>query len=256
MQDRSSSAAAPQRDRLRTRLGVAAVVLLLHVAAIAALLSAFDVVTIPGAGEALQSFSVSLDQPAPKPPQPPPPDELPPDELPPEPSVEPTAAAPPAPVAQPRDIAAPVPRLAPVPKNPVPPVRAEGTENRAGSAEDGTGRGGAGEGIGIGSGGAGAGGAGRGTPANSAQKIAGEIRAQDFPRSSASQRDGAFIIVHFTVGTDGRASNCRVIRSSGIAQVDRITCTLVQKRFRYRPATDREGRPVAQIVGWKQQWWQ
>ena len=51
-----------------------------------------------------------------------------------------------------------------------------------------------------------------------------------------------------TVQTNGRVTNCRVIRSSGVSELDGLTCRLIEQRFVYRPATDRNGRPVTDQV--------
>jgi protein TonB len=46
-----------------------------------------------------------------------------------------------------------------------------------------------------------------------------------------------------------------VIRSSGDADLDGTTCQLIERRYRYRPALDAEGRPVPEDRIWKQIWW-
>lgn len=92
--------------------------------------------------------------------------------------------------------------------------------------------------------------------ARRAQKIAGELKAGDYPRSGAAQRNGRVIIVRYEVGSDGRVRGCRVEQSSGNAEADAVTCRLIEKRFRYRPALDGNGNPVADRTGWKQWWWQ
>ena len=51
-----------------------------------------------------------------------------------------------------------------------------------------------------------------------------------------------------TVQTNGRVTNCRVTRSSGVPELDGLTCRLIEQRFVYRPATDRTGRPVTDEV--------
>lgn len=62
-------------------------------------------------------------------------------------------------------------------------------------------------------------------------------------------------MVRFTVGIDGRARDCRVITSSGHAVLDATTCRLIEARFRYAPARDAAGQPVAEERGWRQRWW-
>ena len=55
--------------------------------------------------------------------------------------------------------------------------------------------------------------------------------------------------------TNGRAGGCTVVRSSGHAALDATTCRLIEKRFRFEPARDAQGRPVQELRGWKQDWW-
>lgn len=153
---------------------------------------------------------------------------------------------------------APKPRLV-IPREapPAPPVAASGSDTSAGAAAAGPGSGGGGSGTGSGAGGTGAGPGrgGAGAVARRAEKIAGELRTSDYPRSGADERDGRFIIVRYEVGLDGRVRNCRVMQSSGNGEADAITCRLIEKRFRYRPARDAAGNPVPDVTGWKQWWW-
>lgn len=51
-----------------------------------------------------------------------------------------------------------------------------------------------------------------------------------------------------TVGVNGRVTRCTVTRSSGVPELDVLTCRLIEQRFVYRPATDRQGRPVPDEV--------
>ena len=88
-----------------------------------------------------------------------------------------------------------------------------------------------------------------------AVKTAGEINsARDYPIATRDLRINDFVIVAITVGADGRPSGCRVSRPSKDAQANSITCQLALKRFRFKPATDASGKPVASVYGWKQSW--
>ena len=69
-------------------------------------------------------------------------------------------------------------------------------------------------------------------------------------------RNGDYVIVALTVGTDGRVRACRVHRPSRDAAADRITCELATRRFRFKPATDRNGQPVEAVFGWQQRWFE
>ena len=224
----------------RTKAIALAGVAALHVAAIVALISAFGVEVVVETVRSIAAFDV----PAPLPPPPPPPESVAQAEQP------QGAAAPPAPKATPRPRASP--RIVVAPK-PAPTAASTGTAAKSGATAAGAGSGGGGQGSGTGSGGRGDG-AGGGL-VRRAQKVAGELRTKDFPRSGANERDGRFIVVRYLVGTDGRVRNCRVVQSSGNTEADAITCRLIEKRFRYRPAQDAAGNAVADETGWKQWWW-
>jgi protein TonB len=120
-------------------------------------------------------------------------------------------------------------------------VAGKGNEPSAGVAimpGPGSGAGGSGAGTGSGEGGAGA-----GSAVTAPVRIAGALRDRDYPRSAAGA--GGTVAIAFRVRSDGRVDRCAVIASSGEALLDDLTCELVERRFRYRPARDAEGRPVA-----------
>ena len=220
------------------RLAIVGLVALLHILAIYALLRAFDIDVIPESAKSIVSFDVRNDPPPPPPPEPQPEPE--------------GAAAPPAPKAEPASKAAPPPRQIVQPAPPLPPVSGEGTEARSGAADAGTGTGGGGDGSGTGSGGSGSGSGGGGIT-QKAVKIAGDIiDARDYPRNGIRDRLGTSVTVYFTVGTDGIPRDCRIARPSGDPEADRITCRLIEQRFRYRPALDAGGNPVPARTGWRQ----
>lgn len=151
---------------------------------------------------------------------------------------------------------APVPVEIPAPVIPVPPVPAVTATGAAPlpttppdsavGAEPGPGTG-TGPGAGIGS--------GAGSGRTRARWQNGRIDRRDYPRSAARAGIGGSVTVHFDVAPDGRAVGCIVVKSSGNAELDRTTCTLVEARFRYTPARDRAGNPVPDVAGWRQDWW-
>ncbi len=150
-------------------------------------------------------------------------------------------------------IAAPPPRLPPV----VPPVAAAprpgtGNDASAGATPNpgpGSGAGGRGDGTG-------AGGTGNGTGGGTkAAWRSGTIRDRDYPRDASRAKAGGEVEVRFTIEASGRVSGCRVTRSSGDASLDQTTCALIEDRFRFKPATNAVGEPVASQYGWRQSWW-
>ena len=121
------------------------------------------------------------------------------------------------------------------------------------AAGEGTGAMGPGNGPGAGAGGMGQGGGGAATPL---VKIAGDINsAHDFPREGRALRNGDYVVIELSVGTDGRAHSCRVQRASRDAEADEITCHLAVERFRFRPRTNASGNPVPATYLWQQRWW-
>ncbi len=138
---------------------------------------------------------------------------------------------------------------------PAAPKVGRGRENDAGAANTpgaGTGAGGMGTGFGSGNNGDGTGGGG---VAARARMVSGRITNADYPPSARAARQGGTVTAHFNVGTDGRARNCSVVKSSGNADIDATTCRLIEQRFRFEPARNKAGQPITDVTGWQQTWW-
>lgn len=167
------------------------------------------------------------------------------------------AAGAPGKQAVPRPASAPPPRIPVRQDRPLPRASSTGAATTSGAQDSGAGTGAAGTGEGTGSG-RGGGGQG-GIAVTKPVKIAGEINsAADFPVPPGGRqvRFGTSVTVYMTVGTDGRARNCRVVRPSADAEADMLVCRLAEQRFRFRPATDGQGNPVTATYGWRQEWFQ
>jgi protein TonB len=114
---------------------------------------------------------------------------------------------------------------------------------------------GAGPALGSGSGGGtGGNGYGDGDGGTDLEQIAGEISSRDYPRDLREAGIGGRVQFTFTVEPNGRVGRCTVTRSSGVPELDALTCRLVQQRFVYRPSTDRYGRPIADEVDGEHDW--
>lgn len=151
-------------------------------------------------------------------------------------------------------VAAPTPKLPPPLAPPVAaaPHPGAGRDASAGATPDrgpGSGAGGRGDGTGAGGMGSGTGGG------TKAAWRSGTIRDRDYPREASRTKTGGDVETRFTIEANGRVSGCRVTRSSGDASLDRTTCRLIEERFRFRPATNAVGEPVASQYGWRQSWW-
>ncbi|MES2136867.1 MAG: energy transducer TonB [Pseudomonadota bacterium] len=117
--------------------------------------------------------------------------------------------------------------------------------------------GGSGSGTAVGAGqggGSGGQGYGEGGGGTELEQIAGEITPRDYPRRLREARIGGIVGVLFRVEPTGLVSWCRVTQSSGVPELDALTCRLIVQRFRYHPSTDRFGRPVADEVEGEHEW--
>lgn len=238
--------------RRAPRWGLIALLAGLHVLALLGLARAFAPdFTAAVIEEATSLVTVTITSPPPPPTPPPPPPRPSPDPEPDEGSAGEEGRE-----AVAREQTAPEPRIVLAP-SPVPLPRAPSTDlaASAGTRDQGTGSGAGGEGAGSG---AGRGGDGTGgLPVTRPVKIAGEINnAADYPvpPGGRAMRLGHTVTITMTVTVDGRATDCRVIEPSPDPEADRITCELAEERFRFEPARNAAGQPVASVYGWRQAW--
>ncbi|QIG79900.1 energy transducer TonB [Stakelama tenebrarum] len=91
--------------------------------------------------------------------------------------------------------------------------------------------------------------------AQKAELRRGGIGKADYPTAARRAGDEGVTVVRFTIGTNGRVTNCSVVRSSGSSLLDSTTCDLIERRFRYSPAEDPNGNRVpetrTQPVRWE-----
>jgi len=161
-------------------------------------------------------------------------------------------AAPPNLRATPKEVVAPEPIVPPVlpPPLPAPPIAATGPDAASGATDrpgPGTGAGGIGNGRGSGGDGDGTGGGGYGLE-RVPRLVRDRISMRDFPSELVEAGVRITVDLRYTVTTEGRVTDCRVVRSSGYPVVDAITCREVERGFRYRPWRDADGRPVVSTV--------
>jgi protein TonB len=157
----------------------------------------------------------------------------------------------------PTDIVAPPTPIPVPPPLPAAKVAGQGSVAAAGATNlpgPGTGAGGQGNGLGSGTQGSGTGGGGGGGRGSRARWISGAIRDSDYPRAAFEARKSGTVHLRFVVAPTGRVTSCTVTRSSGSSALDSTTCRLIVQRFRYRPARDGAGRPVAETVGGEHDW--
>jgi periplasmic protein TonB len=134
-----------------------------------------------------------------------------------------------------------------------PKAGADNDPSAGNASQIGTGSGAGGQGRGTGAGGRGDGGGS--AVAARAEYKSGKISNKDYPKGAAKAKVGGTVTAYFTVLASGRAANCTIQKSSGNADLDATTCRLIEKRFRYSPARNRDGKPINDQSGWQQTWW-
>ncbi len=223
----------------RPRWGTLLLVLVLHLALLAALVRVFAPTFTAHAVERVASL-VTVSITAPPDPEPAPAGQ-----------PEQGAAGAEAPKATPREVAAPE---APLPRpSPAPRAAATGAETLAGAGDQGSGTGAGGAGTGPGGGA----GTGQGSGARALELISGRIDdARDYPTPPGGRqvRRGHDVVIELTVGTDGRVSACRITDPSPDPEADAITCRLATERFVFRPRLNAAGEPVVGTYRWRQRW--
>jgi TonB family protein len=74
------------------------------------------------------------------------------------------------------------------------------------------------------------------------------VRHGDYPQRALRENASGVVHARVTVGTDGRARDCKIIRASGNQDLDSKTCLLLEHRGRYVPAVGPDGAPAAAPV--------
>ena len=73
---------------------------------------------------------------------------------------------------------------------------------------------------------------------------AGWINSEDYARSDIIRENEGTASYRLVIGSDGRVDACEITASSGHDSLDRITCRLIERRARFDPAKDGDGRSV------------
>ena len=81
-----------------------------------------------------------------------------------------------------------------------------------------------------------------------ARQIGGAFGIEDYPAAAAEAGLEGTTTIRFAVHKDGKVGDCAVAISSGHSELDAAACRLAQERFRFRPATNHKGKPVADMA--------
>jgi len=109
-------------------------------------------------------------------------------------------------------------------------------------------------GLGDGLGGGGHGGDGDGAGETAPRQVKGRLKFSDLPADLQVSETGRTVSVRYYVYPDGKVGGCSVTASSGSAELDSLTCRLIEQRFRFRPSRDAIGQPVRSIIAETHRW--
>lgn len=70
----------------------------------------------------------------------------------------------------------------------------------------------------------------------------------DYPSDALQANQQGEVVMRYWVETNGRLSDCKVVKSSGSASLDSATCGIVTERARLKPARNAEGLPVRSLT--------
>ena len=210
----------------RRRFALLAGVALAHLGVLALLVAMPQDRLLRARDQALKLITIPLPPPAPSRPDPPKP--------------APRKAAPPQAKRSPTPAVKPPPLPTPIP---VPAVEAAAQVDLGASVGSGALAGGARTGSG------GSGGGGGGGLARHAEWVGGGLTNRDYPDAAKRARLQGIVDVRFIVQTDGRVRDCHIDHSSGSAELDRMTCGIIEQRLLYNPALDAAGKPVEEMSG-------
>ncbi len=81
------------------------------------------------------------------------------------------------------------------------------------------------------------------------------VTTNDYPSRALREEQEGVTSVRLSVDAEGRVTGCTVTGSSGSSLLDDATCRNMERRARFNPATDRQGRPTSgsysQSVRWE-----
>lgn len=81
------------------------------------------------------------------------------------------------------------------------------------------------------------------------------VGPNDYPTRALREEQEGRTGFRLIVGSDGRVTHCEIRESSGWPTLDQATCTIITRRARFKPATNRRGEPAegsyASAVRWQ-----
>jgi TonB family protein len=81
-------------------------------------------------------------------------------------------------------------------------------------------------------------------PAATPIDIGSWFSERDYPFEAMKKGTEGSVRFDVDVGADGNPTACRVVKSSGSPLLDQTTCDVVRARAHFKPAVDKDGKPV------------
>ncbi len=219
--------------RQKPRLGMIAMIVLLHVAALYGLARAFAPdMTATVEQTVVSAFTVNVTAPEEETPVT-------------EPEPDEGAQGDPGRDATPKPVTAPTPRVPVEKQTPVPRASSTGAATTSGARDEGEGTGAEGQGLGTGSGRSGGGRGGVAATKPVLVRSITDASAFPVPPGGREARIGESVIVKLTVSAQGRVTACSIYRPSPFPETDAMVCQLAREQVTFEPARDADGNPVA-----------
>jgi TonB family protein len=76
----------------------------------------------------------------------------------------------------------------------------------------------------------------------------------DYPAAALRNGETGTVAVKLAIDRNGRVSQCLIDKSSGSSSLDLTTCGILQRRARFTPATDANGRAVEDVMSARIKW--
>jgi TonB family protein len=93
------------------------------------------------------------------------------------------------------------------------------------------------------------------TPPQAFPGAADWITDGDYPGDARRSHEQGTVMILWTVGIEGRVTDCLPVITSGTASLDRAACSAIIRRGRFKPALDKDGKPMishyARKVAWR-----
>jgi periplasmic protein TonB len=80
----------------------------------------------------------------------------------------------------------------------------------------------------------------------------GSISNDDYPPSSSRNEEEGTSVASYTIGTDGRVTNCSA--NGATSALDAETCKLIIRRFKFKPAIGSDGNPIQENRSQRVKW--